>query len=107
MNNTKLTLKQSRFVSCYLTNGNATQAIIDAGYKIKNRSVARSMGSEYLAKPCIKSEIRACLVAFGLSPRNVAEKLSKAIDIGLESKDATLRDVIKGLEIAMKLHGYY
>ena len=48
----ELTSKQDAFVKEYIINGgNATQAAIKAGYKVKT---AQKMGSENLSKPLIK-----------------------------------------------------
>ena len=42
----KLTLKRKRFVKAYIeNNGNATQAVIDAGYKAGSRQLASQIGS--------------------------------------------------------------
>jgi hypothetical protein len=49
----KLRLKQKKFVEAYLEHGNATQAVIDAKYNVKDRNVAKSIASENLAKPDI------------------------------------------------------
>ena len=42
----KLTLKRKRFVKAYIeNNGNATQAVIDAGYEAGSRQLASQIGS--------------------------------------------------------------
>lgn len=51
------TLKQARFAKAYVQEGNATEAVIRAGYKIKNRRVACAVGTENLSKPVIQREI--------------------------------------------------
>lgn len=50
----KLTEKQQRFADEYIITGNATQAAIKAGY---SKRTAKSVGSENLTKPDIKSYI--------------------------------------------------
>lgn len=56
----RYSLKEKRFPEMYIRNGgNATQAVIDVGYKVKNRKVAQSIGTELLSKPVIKAEIEA------------------------------------------------
>jgi len=50
-----LTPKQAKFVMEYLTDGNATQAAIRAGYSEKT---AQRIGSENLSKPLIKQTIQ-------------------------------------------------
>lgn len=50
----KLTAKQSRFITEYLIDLNATQAAIRAGYSAKTATL---IGSENLRKPYLKEEI--------------------------------------------------
>lgn len=46
--------KQERFRDEYIKNGgNATQAVIDAGYKCANRHIAQAIGTENLLNPVI------------------------------------------------------
>jgi hypothetical protein len=52
-----LSKRQKAFVKEYAKTGNATQAIIDADYDVKDRNVARAMGTENLAKPAIKQSL--------------------------------------------------
>ena len=54
---TKLRPKQEKFVKAYVAEGNATEAIVQAGYKVKNRAVARAMGAESLARPSVQAAI--------------------------------------------------
>jgi phage terminase small subunit len=47
-------------VEKYIENGgNATQAVIDAKYKVKNKNVAKSIGSENLTKPDIVHAVKS------------------------------------------------
>ncbi len=55
-----LTPKQTRFVQEYLTDLNATQAAIRAGY---SKKTARSVGSENLTKPDIATAIQKAQAA--------------------------------------------
>lgn len=50
----KLTAKQKKFADNYIETGNATQSAIDAGY---SKKTAKSVGSENLTKPDIKTYI--------------------------------------------------
>lgn len=50
----KLTLKQQRFVDEYIISGNATQAVIKAGY---SKKTANRIATENLSKPVIKTAI--------------------------------------------------
>lgn len=51
----ELTPKQKKFADNYIESGNATQSAIKAGY---SRKTAKSVGSENLTKPDIKSYIK-------------------------------------------------
>ena len=55
MKGQKLTPKLKRFADAYLENGNATQSVVDAKYDVKNRNVARNMGTVNLAKPSVQA----------------------------------------------------
>ena len=85
--------------------GNATTAIIKAGYKVKSRDVARKMGSQNLAKLPVKKAITVILQRSGLDDEGITSRLKQAIDSGLGQR-ATNADSIRGLEIALKLKGY-
>ena len=54
-----LTKKQKDFVREFHKTGNATQAVISAGYKFSDPATARTMGSENLAKPNIAAALAA------------------------------------------------
>jgi len=54
----ELTIKQQRFVEEYVIDFNATRAAVSAGYSEKT---ARSISSELLTKPYIRSEIKTHL----------------------------------------------
>lgn len=53
----RLTPKRDAFINRYLETGNATQAVVDT-YDVKDRSVARAMGSEILATPNVQQEMQ-------------------------------------------------
>ena len=50
MKRNKLTVKQRKFITNYVTTGNATQSAIDAGYPLRS---AHSIATENLKKPAI------------------------------------------------------
>ena len=86
-NKTKLTLKQKLFCQAYVeTLGNATEAVIHAGYNISkkngrpDRILAKSIASENLTKPYISEYIRELLDKSGLNNENVAIQLKFLID---------------------------
>lgn len=54
---TKATLKQQRFARAYVVEGNGTEAAIQAGYKVKDRTVARVIATENLLKPAVQDQI--------------------------------------------------
>jgi hypothetical protein len=52
------TYKQAAFAKAYIEEkGNATEAVVKAGYKVKDRTVAKAMGTEILAVPSVQREI--------------------------------------------------
>lgn len=84
----KLTKKQEEFAKSYLDTGNATKAVIEAGYDVKNNEVARSIGSENLTKPNIieylssKAEKAASVIYdLCLNAENETVKLNASKDI--------------------------
>ncbi len=56
-----LTLKEARFCKNWLRHGNGTQAIIDAGYDVKDENSAGSMAVTMLQKPHIKEYMERAL----------------------------------------------
>ena len=104
----KLSLKQERFIEQYITNGgNATRAVMDAGYKCKDNNVAHAIGAENLLKLTIagplalrKAEIR------GKTEDRRAKRLAQLdniIDGQGEWSKASLRDRLKALELQAKM----
>lgn len=51
------TLKQERFARAYVEEGNGTEAVIKAGYKVKSRDVARAMAPVLLANDNVKRQV--------------------------------------------------
>jgi phage terminase small subunit len=74
----KMTPKQTRFVSEYLIDLNATKAAIRAGY---SRKTAKSIGQENLTKPDIFARISACqeilLAKNAITADNVLQELAR------------------------------
>ncbi len=74
----RLTDKQTEFVNQYfLCNMNGTEAVIQAGYKVKNRQTAAAMASENLRKPHVRDEIDKRLKENTLSANHVLHILSQ------------------------------
>lgn len=54
---TKPTYKQRAFARAYVeAEGNGTEAVIKAGYKVKSRAVAKAMAPRLLATPVVQQE---------------------------------------------------
>ena len=75
-----LTIKQRKFIKALIEHGNITQAVIDAGYKHKDRDSASSIGWQLLRK--IRPYIADVLEMRGINDA----RLSKVIDEGLEAQ---------------------
>jgi phage terminase small subunit len=73
-----LTDLQAEFVNQYFLCGlNATEAVVQAGYKVKNRNVAGVIGSENLRKPKIRNAIDERLQENAMSADEVIYRLSE------------------------------
>lgn len=74
----RLTSKQLEFINQYfLCNMNGTEAVIQAGYKVKNRQTAASIASENLRKSHIREAIDLRLQENTLSANQVLQVLSQ------------------------------
>jgi phage terminase small subunit len=106
---TKLTLKQKLFCEAYIeTLGNATEAVIRAGYDVKsknghlNRTTAKSIASENLTKPYICDYIKSLLDKSGLNNQNVGIQLNFLIN---QLTDLSVK--ARAIEIYYKTTGAY
>ena len=98
-----LSLKQKHFCDYYLEgNGNATEAVIKAGYKVKNKTVAKSIASENLTKPYIIKYLNSLLETDGLNDTVVSLQLFFII-----TQSADLSAKLRGIDIYFKLKGSY
>jgi hypothetical protein len=96
----RLTIKQKRFVKAMAKGNSQADAVILAGYDVKNEKIAASMGSRL-----VKNElIGKALDEAGLTLNGIASSLTTAIGSGLSVK-ATNSDAISGLRLASELHG--
>lgn len=74
----RLTDKQLEFINQYfLCNMNGTEAVIQAGYKVKNRQTAAAIASENLRKTHVRDEIDKRLQENTLSANQVLHILTK------------------------------
>lgn len=105
-----LTLKQRKFAKRFVETGNATQAIIDAGYNAKDRINASRMASENLAKVEVRATIEESLIKAGLTSDFMTESLQKIAKAGTSDralKKATPDVAIKALDMQAKLSNAY
>lgn len=77
-----LTIKQRKFVDEVVKSGNATDAAMKV-YNCKNRTIAKSVWPENLAKPCIKEAIEDRL--------NVAKNVIYKLAVSAEKEETQLR----------------
>ncbi|HKC04601.1 MAG TPA: terminase small subunit [Patescibacteria group bacterium] len=94
---TKLTLKQQLFCQAYVeTLGNATEAVIKAGYDVSkkdghpDRILAKSIASENLTKPDILQEIQQKLEEAGFNDQNIIKQhlflINQFADLSVKAK---------------------
>jgi phage terminase small subunit len=97
------TLKQKKFIKSYLETGNATQAVIDAGYNSETREKARSTASSIKNASIVKKTIEKVLDEEGLSDEKLAGTLHSIIDKGAKSDRITASDSLRGIEMSYRL----
>jgi phage terminase small subunit len=106
----KLSLKQKLFCQYYvwMTRGNGTEAVIQAGYEVtkKNgqvdRNLAKSIASENLTKPDICRYVNSLLETEVLNDQVVSVQLA-----GIINQWADLSAKIRAIDIYYKLKGLY
>jgi precorrin-6x reductase len=84
----KPTLKQQRFAKAYVQEGNATEAAVQAGYKVKSREVAAAIGKENLQNPLVQQEIEHWTVRL---ERNIAPSLKVIEELRDTCEDPRIR----------------
>jgi phage terminase small subunit len=103
----RLTKKQRGFVKDYIDTDNATEAVVN-NYNVKDRIVAKSIGTENLTKPYIIEEVNRVrrTIGEGLADELLIEKhlalLNKQDDRGID-----VQAVSKGLDMAYKIKDSY
>ena len=102
-----LTPKQILFVIGYCDHWNATQALLDAGYNCKSRDVARSVASEYLAKPNVAAALDAHVSAMMAQMRWSKDRLTLEFwaNVELARKVEQVSAANAGLQAIAQLHG--
>lgn len=74
------TVKQKKFVRAVAAHGNATRAIVEAGYSPSNSNSAKAMASALMAQPRIQQALAETLAA--MAP-NLTEEVGAALIRGL------------------------
>lgn len=101
-----LTPKQQKFVDAYSLSGNATQAVLAAGYS--ERTTACKIGSENLQKPDIQAALaeRQASYAdeFEVTKRDVMAQVLEAIEMGRQQQRPDV--LIQGAMALAKLCGF-
>jgi phage terminase small subunit len=79
-----MTNKQRAFIEEYLIDWDATRAVIDAGYKVKNRQRASEIGYQLLQNTPVKEEIQRRLAIKVMTADEALDRLSQQArgDIG-------------------------
>src|SRR3990167_1074175 len=77
----ELTKKQKAFADNYIETGNATQAVIDAKYDVKDENSAAVIGSENLRKLNVREYIE----------ENAGGAASRIVDISMKAKNEAVK----------------
>jgi hypothetical protein len=104
MENQDLTIKQRKFIKYYLELGNATEAVIKAGYDVKDNESAAQIGYENLRKLDYEDFMEAAGITDSLLQQKIVEGLDanrtisanvivKSNDPKIKTKSATARDI--------------
>ncbi len=103
----KVSMKQKKFVRGYIeSSGNATTAVIRAGYNVGTRKNAGNMGWALLKKPKVQEELRIQLQKAGMTDEYAFDALKEVIEGG-KGRKATAADALKGIDMFIKLRGLY
>lgn len=104
----KPSIKRQRFAKAYVeNNGNGTEAILQAGYQVKSRDVARTMASEVLADQNVQEMIRQGFKEAGLTKEKVFQLHSKGVIKAIEQGQPRMSDGFKGIDMLYKLFNWY
>lgn len=76
-----LTLKQSKFVYHYLTNGgNGRRAVISAGYNVKDEKSADALVQQNLNNPSIQAKITQAMAKLNITEDKIAEVIADGLN---------------------------
>jgi hypothetical protein len=97
--------KQQKFINEYLVDGNGTQAVKRAGYKVKDDDTAAVIANENLRKPKIASVIEAKQAELSNATRLTAEWVrEKLYDTITNCAADNPSAAVAGLNLAAKLN---
>ncbi len=101
----KLSPKMERFVEEYLVDLNASEAVLRAGYKTRNKN---RMGAELLRHPLVSQTIEEHLQARRERMELTADYvLTKLVDIVEKQQEGNPQAALRGLELLGKHLGLY
>ena len=98
----KMTTRQYKYVFSLAKCGNKRQAVIDAGYKIKNRRDTDSFVYWLNRNERVQTEIKRLLEKSGFTDEIIARRWQDAIDAGW-GVGAKHSDCVYSLEMALKM----
>lgn len=101
-----LTPKQDRFISEFMTDMNATQAAVRAGYSPRS---ARVIAQETLSNPAVRAALQTRQAAeaerLGITRQRVVEGLLESIELAKNNSDPAT--CVRGWATLGQLMGYY
>ena len=107
-----LTLKEQKFVKEYIANnGNATEALVAAGYNPKNRQTAHAMATEVKNRPAIKNAIaKIILKKYPNSEEIIVDQMHDLLTAPVKMTDGdegiSAGDKLKTLQYYNKMLGH-
>lgn len=96
--------RELRFRDIYLVLGNATEAYIQAGYKVKNRNVASNAAHNLLKSEKMQVLLAPVLNTKNTTPSRLVELMAKRVEMEPED-EWTWNHWLKAMTLEMKRHG--
>lgn len=98
------TIRELRFRDCFLLNGNATQAFIDAGYKAPNRREAASKAYRLMKGERMKMLLQPIMNAKLIAPDRIQELIAQKIE-SMPEDEFTHDHWIRLVTLQARIHG--